>query len=264
MKKQLLSIVILLAMAGMAFASEGVKKRKQPYEYGTITIDNFSSKAGLAPVVFDHWVHRDKYTCRLCHVDLGFNMKINGTGITATDNMKGAFCGTCHNGRMLYNNEKIFQACTKEFTKNDIKRCEKCHQAGRNPKKQQAFVRFAQMLPKARFGNGIDWVKAEAMGMIKLTDYLEGISVKMEPLPVQKDFAISSKVGGMPDIIFSHQKHTVMIGCEICHPDIFTVKKGMTKYSMIEMFEGKFCGVCHDSVAFPQIDCQRCHSKPVQ
>jgi c(7)-type cytochrome triheme protein len=48
-------------------------------------------------------------------------------------------------------------------------------------------------------------------------------------------------------------------------PEIFVgVKKGATKYSMVEIFEGKYCGVCHVNVAFPLIDCQRCHTKPVQ
>lgn len=263
MKKYLVLIVVLLTIAGMAMAGEGVKKRSKAYEYGSVTIDNFSSKAGFGPVVFDHWVHRARYTCRLCHIDLGFNMKANGTGITATDNMKGVFCGTCHNGKSKYKDTVIFKSCTKEFAKSDTKTCERCHQVGRNTKKQQTFVNFIQLLPKARFGNGVNWEKAEEMGMITLVDQLEGISIKMEPLPIQKDFAITSKIGGMPDIIFSHKKHTVMIGCEICHPDIFTVKKGQTKYSMTEMFDGKYCGVCHDTVAFPQMDCQRCHSKPV-
>jgi c(7)-type cytochrome triheme protein len=256
--------IILLAVASLAFAQGEAKKKTRPYEYGTLTIDNFSTKAGFAPAVFDHWVHRSKYTCKLCHVDLAFTMKRNGSGITAAENMKGAFCGACHNGTRLYGKDVIFQACTKEFTKEDVKRCERCHQTGRNPKKQQAFAAFAQDLPKARFSNGINWEKAEEMGMIKPIDFLEGISFKQDQLPVQKDFSLASKVGGMPDIIFSHKKHVVWNGCEVCHPDIFAVKKGTTKYSMTDMFEGKYCGVCHDTVAFAQIDCQRCHTKPVQ
>ena len=101
--------------------------------------------------------------------------------------------------------------------------------------------------------------------MIKLIDYLEGVSTKKAKLKVQQDFAIKSKVEGMPDIIFSHNKHTVWSGCELCHPDIFMgIKKGTTKYSMVDLFEGRYCGVCHDKVAFPQTDCQRCHSTPVQ
>jgi c(7)-type cytochrome triheme protein len=81
---------------------------------------------------------------------------------------------------------------------------------------------------------------------------------------VKKDFTVKTKVEGMSDIIFSHSKHTVWCGCELCHPEIFVgVKQGMTKYTMPEIYEGKFCGVCHIKVAFPLLDCQRCHTKPV-
>ena len=69
----------------------------------------------------------------------------------------------------------------------------------------------------------------------------------------------------MNEIIFSHKKHSAWSGCEGCHPEIFSgIQKGLTKYSMREIFEGKFCGQCHLNVAFPMIDCQRCHTKPVQ
>ncbi len=69
----------------------------------------------------------------------------------------------------------------------------------------------------------------------------------------------------MPDIIFSHRKHTDWNGCDTCHPDIFIgVKKGKTKYTMIEIFDNKYCGVCHGKVAFPLMGCQRCHTEQVQ
>jgi c(7)-type cytochrome triheme protein len=82
---------------------------------------------------------------------------------------------------------------------------------------------------------------------------------------LQPDFALTPTVVGMPDIIFSHVKHTEWNGCELCHPDIFVgVQRGTTQYSMVDNFHGKFCGVCHTRVAFPLADCQRCHSRPVQ
>jgi c(7)-type cytochrome triheme protein len=85
--------------------------------------------------------------------------------------------------------------------------------------------------------------KAEERGLIKPSDYTEGVSIKRPALAVQKDFAIGAKVETMPEIIFSHKKHTVWNGCELCHPEIFAgIKKGMTKYSMSEIFEGKYSG----------------------
>lgn len=257
--------VLLLSTAGLVFAKGGIKKKRiRPYLYGQVVIDNFSSSAGLAPVAFDHWLHRSKATCRLCHIDIGFAMEANATEIRAADNMRGFFCGACHNDKALYSGKKVFQACSKESSSETIERCQRCHNNGDNPNIEEKFYALASKLPKARSGNGIDWEEAESRNLINPVDYLEGLSIKGPKLASVDDLALQSKVEGMPDIIFSHAKHTVWNGCEVCHPEIFLgVKKGATQYSMIELFQGKYCGVCHDSVAFPQTDCQRCHSKPV-
>ena len=104
----------------------------------------------------------------------------------------------------------------------------------------------------------------EEKGLIKLKDQVEGISIKRQAIPNPKDFDIKSTILGMPDTIFSHKIHAEINGCELCHPEIFVgVKKGMTKYTMAEIYDGKYCGACHIKVAFPLIDCQRCHTKPV-
>jgi len=264
-KKIALVIIFILVSSGLVLAQGGVKKKRPlPHDYGKVVLNNFSERANMAPVVFDHWLHRSKYTCRLCHVDIAFAMKTGGTGIKAADNMKGYYCGTCHNGRMRDNDKPVFAACAKSVAE-DPSRCDRCHSQGRNVKKVYDFYTYTEKFPKERFGNGINWEKAEEDGTIKLVDYLEGVSIKRTSLGVQKDFALGAKVKGMPEIIFSHKKHTVWNGCEVCHPEIFVgVKKGSTKYSMVEIFESKYCGVCHSTVAFPLLDCQRCHTKPVQ
>lgn len=264
MRKLFFVVLVLIVGASITWAAGGTKKRKlPPYEFGSVTINNFSQQAGISPVVFDHWVHRQYYTCRLCHVDIGFGMTADSTKIRATDNSKGYFCGTCHNGRMEHAKKRIFGSCAKEYTREEYKRCARCHVLEKSAAREEAFYAFAQQMPKETFGNGINWEKAEAEGLIKLTDYLEGVSVKKAKFKNQQDFSIKPKTEGMPDIVFSHTKHTVWNGCELCHPDIFIgIKKGATKYSMVELFEGKYCGACHDKVAFPQTDCQRCHNKP--
>jgi c(7)-type cytochrome triheme protein len=265
MKKGVLIFCLLLFFVGIVWAQAGVKKKRPlPHDYGKVVINNYSERANLAPVVFDHWVHRAKFTCRLCHVDLAFGMKAGATGIKAADNMKGFYCGSCHNGKMIRDTKVVFEACSKGRPE-DAKRCERCHSQGKNVQKEYDFYTYTEKFPKERFGNGINWEKAEEDGIIKLVDYLEGVSIKRAGMVVQKDFSLDTSVKGMQNVIFSHKKHTVWNGCEVCHPEIFVgVKKGSTKYSMPEIFEGKFCGVCHSSVAFPLIDCQRCHTKPVQ
>jgi len=266
MKKVFLIAVLVLATAGIIIAQPGVKKKRPlPYDYGKVVMNNYSEKAGLSPVVFDHWLHRSKFTCRLCHVDIAFAMKTGATYVKASDNMNGYYCGTCHNGKLFFQGRTIFESCSKKFPPDDVKRCDRCHSLGKNVKREYDFAKFTERFPKERFGNGINWEKAEADGLIKPVYFLEGVSIPRKSLSVQKDFALSPKLEGMPEIIFSHKKHTVWNGCELCHPEIFVgVKKGSTKYSMVEIFEGKYCGVCHGTVAFPLLDCQRCHTKPVQ
>lgn len=266
MKKAVLFIGILLLSAGFVMAQGGVKKKRPlPHDYGKVVMNNYSERAEMSPVIFDHWIHRSRYTCRLCHIDLAFGMKAGTTGVRAADNMKGYYCGTCHNGKMVYANRTIFDACSKEISGPEgKKRCDRCHSQGKNVTKEFDFYVVTEKFPKERFGNGINWEKAEADGFIHLIDAIEGVSIKRSSLAIQKDFSLEPKVKGMPEIIFSHKKHTVWNGCEVCHPDIFIgVKKGSTKYSMVEIFEEKYCGVCHGAVAFPLTDCQRCHTKQV-
>ncbi|MDP3297567.1 MAG: cytochrome c3 family protein [Thermodesulfovibrionia bacterium] len=279
--KRLLHIMFLilffigLTFTGLTLAQIGggvKKKRPLPHEYGRVIIDNYKElwypvhlKEPSAPVVFDHWLHRARFTCRLCHIDIAFAMEASATGIRASDNKKGYYCGTCHNGKMVYNDREVFASCSKNFQEEDVKRCVRCHSLGKNVKREYDFYTFTEKLPRGRFGNGIDWEKAEAEGLIKPIDFLEGVSIRSFQLEAPKDFDLEAKVEGIPNIIFSHKKHTVWNGCEVCHPEIFIgVKKGITKFTCVNNFEGKYCGACHRTVAFPMLDCQRCHIKAVQ
>jgi c(7)-type cytochrome triheme protein len=270
-RKRFTALFLILVSFGLfcvpALSQTGIKKKRPlPYEYGRVIINNYSEKSNLAPVVFEHWIHRSMFTCRVCHVDIGFAMKAGGTDIKAADNVRGYYCGTCHNGKMVAPDGKtVFQACSRKVNLEDEKRCDRCHSEGLKVASDFDFFQFSQPLPKERFGNGLDWEKAEESGLIKPVTAIPGVSGPRNSFAVQKDFALNPKVEGMPDIIFSHKKHTVWNGCELCHPDIFMgVKRGAVKYTMVDISQGKSCGACHTTVAFPLTDCQRCHSKPVQ
>lgn len=264
-KVLLAGLCAVVLFSGATMAQVGAKKKRPlPHEYGRVVISNHSETNGLAAVAFDHWFHRTKFTCRLCHVDIGFALKAGGTGMRSADIMNGYYCGACHNGKRTIGSKPVFEACSKRVSPEDSKRCERCHSAGRNMVREHDFADVTKGFPRERFGNGIDWEKAEAEGLLKLIDALEGVSISRPALVIQKDFALAPKVEGMPDIIFSHKKHTVWSGCELCHPEIFkAVKKGEVKYSMVSIFEGRYCGACHGTVAFPLLDCQRCHTKQV-
>jgi c(7)-type cytochrome triheme protein len=265
MKKMIFITGLLFSIIGIAFAQTGVKKKRPlPYEFGRVVINNYSEASNIAPVVFDHWLHRAKFTCRLCHVDIGFAMTAGASDIKAKDNINGYYCGTCHNGTRVFDDTSVFSSCKEGADRLDAT-CNRCHSLGKNVTQKYDFREFVSGLPKERLGNGVDWEKAEEQELIMPIDYIEGVSIKRAKLAVQGDFKIESKVEGMPNIIFSHEKHTVWNGCELCHPEIFVgIKKGLTQYSMVSIYEGKFCGVCHNNVAFPLLDCQRCHLQEVK
>lgn len=74
-------------------------------EYGDVVINNYSDKAGVRPVVFPHWFHRVRYTCKACHADLGIKFKAGGNDINMLKIIDGQYCGSCHNGNVAWSIE---------------------------------------------------------------------------------------------------------------------------------------------------------------
>lgn len=258
MKKINLFLLALFIFCSAAVLAEtfGTKKRApKPDEYGTIVINNYSEEARMAPVEFPHWLHRSKYTCRLCHVDLGFAMVTGETMIHEEDNQNGLYCGACHDGK------RAFTVKSSDSKEPDTSNCDRCHSLGKGIQPKRDFYEFVKNFPPSRFGNRVDWLKAEEKGYVKLQDYLKGISIRRDKLNVPQEIVMDADFAEMPDIIFSHEKHAVWNGCELCHPQIFNIKKTSTVFSMQEIFDGKFCGACHGKVAFTNMDCQLCHAK---
>ena len=71
--------------------------------------------------------------------------------------------------------------------------------------------------------------------------------------------------GSYSKVIFDGKTHADKgLKCTDCHTKIFPMKKG-TKITMVEMNEGKYCGVCHNGEkAFKsseQANCEKCHKK---
>ena len=69
-----LLIVLLVGSGGAAMDHgelEKVLKTMPPngpfWKYGNVVLGSKSRKAGMAPVIFSHWSHRSRYTCRVCH-----------------------------------------------------------------------------------------------------------------------------------------------------------------------------------------------------
>ena len=74
-------------------------------EYGDVVINNHSDKAGMRPAVFPHWFHRVRFSCKVCHADLGIQMKAGGNNINMVKIIDGQYCGACHNGELAWSVE---------------------------------------------------------------------------------------------------------------------------------------------------------------
>ena len=75
----------LLALAGISSA-----------EYADVVLNKRSDDEGVRPVIFSHWFHRIRYQCRVCHGELGFEMKAGANDVTMQEITDGEFCGACH------------------------------------------------------------------------------------------------------------------------------------------------------------------------
>lgn len=261
-----LAAVALATLSGLGALGAGralAMKLPIPHEYGRVVLDAGSSQAGLAPVSFDHWRHRARFTCRLCHVDVGFAMTPGATQVTAASNRGGFHCGACHDGKSRFWGQVLFAACGAGAPPPGGGTCVRCHARPDPAALEKAYAAFARDLPRDRFG-GVDWEKAEAAGKITPADHLEGVSIRRDPLKNQREITLQSKGTWMNDVLFSHPKHARWNGCEVCHPEIYPAASGGARASMLAITGGESCGACHDKVAFPLVDCEKCHLKPVQ
>ncbi len=220
------------------------KQAQKPEEFGNIVLDKYSSQKGLKPVVFPHWVHRIQFTCKVCHTDLGFQMKAGEDDIKMKDIFSGKWCGTCHNGTIAF---KPLQ-------------CKRCHSLGLEVKENKSSEpeKYLSKLVPDPYGNGVNWVKSITEGKICPKASIDG---KQKMFIFDRDIEFELPPGSPPNIIFPHKNHTMWLHCSNCHPRVFKMKKGANKFGMNNVFAGKYCGVCHERVAFPFEDCFRCHSK---
>lgn len=217
-----------------------------PIEYGHVQIDRLSSLGGQASVTFSHWSHRMKYTCRVCHFELEFEMLPNATQITEEENRNGKYCGACHDGKTAFGHT--------------AENCGKCHTGGTVVSKEQ-FAKVVRSFPKAPFGNKVDWVRGVADGEIKPKQSIRDASYA--PKPFNDAFELPAARAMIPPARFSHEVHNRWLDCRNCHPDLFAIKRNLTQhFEMRYILERKFCGACHLTVAFPLDDCRRCHAHP--
>lgn len=234
--------VVGLCMATLAQAADLVNLPvlPPPDEYGTILLDNTSLRNGMKAVSFSHRIHRMRYTCRVCHSELGFSMKRNGSGVNELASRSGRFCGSCHNGRISFKHNG---------------NCDRCHTG--TASSPDTFDMLGNLpLPRTPYGDRIDWVTSLERKVIAPQTFLKA---KAPAIPFEKTLTLDAEWSIIPPAIFPHVKHTAWLECNSCHPDLFNIKKKGTHFSMNALLQGEYCGVCHLNVAFPLNNCKRCH-----
>jgi c(7)-type cytochrome triheme protein len=153
--------------------------------YGNVLINRVSEKNDRLPVSFSHRLHRVEYTCRVCHFELGFEMKVNSTEVTMEKIKKGEFCGACHNGEIAFSPTRG--------------NCRKCH----NGNLSYSDDKFKKLdyLPKSQYRNGIKWTKAIMWGLIKSKESL--INPNFKRIPSTKWWSLNRNGQGRRLILFS-------------------------------------------------------------
>ena len=71
-------------------------------EYGDVILNKRAELEGVRPVVFPHWFHRIRFRCKVCHQELGFQMRAGSNDVLMSDIIDGKFCGMCHNGQIAW------------------------------------------------------------------------------------------------------------------------------------------------------------------
>ncbi len=71
----------------------------------------------------------------------------------------------------------------------------------------------------------------------------------------------AEKAGQRP-VVFPHWFHRIRFRCKVCHHELaFEMRAGANVVTMNDLYEGKFCGMCHNNqIAWGLENCGLCHS----
>lgn len=224
-------------------------------------------------VHYNHKIHTKKFRCTTCHPAL-FKIKKGANRITMADHGRKQYCFSCHDGTM-------------SFSWMD---CSRCHTQMPTPKKNIYFgangkaVPFSHSAHLTRMKCGDCHIQIfpfkEGSTKIAYADHVNskacftchkeknGVSFYKDCSRCHKDrssmaapqgpLTYTSKDKG--PVAFNHSSHA--FSCDVCHPNLFVMKKGGTKITMIDMYQGKSCGTCHNRIkTFTVTDCSKCHKK---
>lgn len=128
--------------------------------------------------------------------------------------------------------------------------------AAERPEIESTLVWDQAVKQLPQFNSKPDWVQALQTGIVKPRASIED-NKNPDALVFKYDFYYPGP-SAQYDAFFPHSSHTEWLGCDSCHPKIFRTRG--VKVTMSDLYAGKYCAVCHGSVAFGLTECTRCHT----
>ena len=85
-KRNTLLLATVLVLPLLLIVNQQVKA-----EYADVVLNRNSEKEGVRPVIYPHWFHRIRFQCRVCHSELGFEMRVGANNVTMEEIIDGKY-----------------------------------------------------------------------------------------------------------------------------------------------------------------------------
>jgi c(7)-type cytochrome triheme protein len=244
-------------------------------------------------VIFSHKLHAEDrgLSCGMCHSSLfdAIALKAQQKSDFNMDSLyKGKYCGACHNGQMAFASNTQCARChtgvkgLKAVQETSVEKaeisapegfiimgkgvssvrfshekhisfntCGICHSAGLFPmSKGDTKITMEEIYNGSSCGSCHNGKKA-------FSSYDCNKCHEKPPVP-HTDLTYKNK--GIGAVKFSHNVHAPAFKCNECHKKLFVMKKGGSRMKMDAMYNGKFCGACHNgNTASNVMECDKCH-----
>ena len=194
--------------------------------------DDILYTKSVKAVLFSHKTHTGMgMDCTACHTKL-FQMAAKDAESKSDFTMKGLYegkyCGSCHAPKGM-----AFASNTQ---------CARCH----------VGVKGLERREKNK-------TPGTATAAVKSQSTVTAAPSKAALGPKKP---LVYKMKDADPVAFSHTKHMAKAKCTDCHTAIWQMKKGGVKMTMDKMYEGKYCGTCHnEKKAFSAMECAKCHKE---
>jgi len=105
------------------------------------------------------------------------------------------------------------------------------------------------------------------MRLLTIISMLIALGTVLVVMPAQAEYGDvvlnkRSEKEGMRPVVFSHWFHRIRFRCKVCHDELgFKMRAGANDVRMVDVAEGKFCGLCHNGqIAWGAERCDLCHT----